>query len=149
MKQKITVTNEMDRMRLIDFVTTLDISKPWEFVAGPKGTSRSDSQNRLQQEWNKIISDQKDDSTFEEIRAFNKLHFGIPILRMDERFAAKYDEHFKTLTYERKLEIVQMFDIPVTRLMTVKQKTEYLGAMAQYWAKNGIFLPFPEDAHIK
>ena len=114
-------------------------------VTWAQGASRSGSQNRLAQRWFTDIANQLGDQTHEEVRAMCKLHFGVPILREEnEAFRVSYDRVFKALPYEEKLQSVRDFDLPVTRLMTVKQMTAFMETMQRYWVQQGVRLTDPE-----
>lgn len=114
-------------------------------VTVTQGASRRPAQNRLAQRWFTDVSRQLGDQTHEEVRAFCKLHFGVPILRAEnEAFCQSYDRTMKHLPYEEKLAAVQAFDLPVTRLMTVKQMTAFMDAMQRHWIGVGVRLTDPE-----
>lgn len=107
--------------------------------------TRRDRQNRLAQRWFTDIATQRGDMTHEEARAMCKLHFGVPILREEnEAFRASYDAVMKHLPYEAKLQAIQAFDMPITRLMSVKQMTRFMDDMGAYWRKEGVRLTDPE-----
>lgn len=109
------------------------------------GRSRSIEQNSLQHLWIKEAAEQLGDRTTEELRAEMKLRFGVPILRAEnDRFREVYDRTLKRLPYEQKLELIQVMDIPVTRLMSVEQKTTYLDQMSQHFLEQGIVLTEPK-----
>lgn len=111
-----------------------------------KGSPRADQQNRLAQRWNADISRQIEDQTFEDIRTFNKLHFGVPILRAEnEAFRIEYDRVFKGMSYEEKVNSIQVFDLPVTRLLTTKQMSLYMDEVLKYWTEKGFVLTSPDD----
>lgn len=111
-----------------------------------KGASRADAQNRLAQKWNADIARQLEDRTFEEVRSYNKLHFGIAILReQNEAFCVEYDRVLGQLEYEEKLMAIQTFDLPVTRLLTMKQMTQYLDDVQRFWTQQGFWLTSPDD----
>lgn len=115
-------------------------------VTVTKGEPRRSRQNRLAQRWNTDIAVQMGDTTHEDARAYNKLRFGVPILRAEnEAFRLSYDRVMKHLPYEEKLEAVKAFDLPVTRLMTVKQQTAYMDAVSQHWTPQGVRLTHPDD----
>lgn len=108
------------------------------------GAGRRPLQNRLAQRWFTDISRQLGDQTHEEVRAFCKLRFGVPILRAEnEAFRLSYDRTVKPLDYEQKLEAIKAFELPVTRLMTVKQMTAFMDEMQRYWSAQGIRLTDP------
>ena len=111
-----------------------------------KGKKRSTEQNRLQRLWTKEIAEQMEDRTPEEVRGYNKLHHGVPIMRLEnDEFREKYDTIVRPLPYEQKLLLMQVpLDMPVTRLMSVKQKTDYLNAILQFWSEQGVVLTMPD-----
>lgn len=114
-------------------------------VSWAQGASRSGAQNRLAQRWNSDIARQLGDRTHEEVRAECKLRFGVPILRAEnEAFRLSYDRIMKHLPYEEKLAAIMAFDLPVTRLMTVKQMTAYMDAVQQEYSRQGVRLTDPE-----
>lgn len=112
------------------------------------GAQRSSSQNHLQRKWCQEVAEQLGDRSAEEVRGDAKLRFGVPLLRAEhDEFRASYDEHVKPLPYERKLALMmEPLDLPVTRLMTTKQKTAYLDAFAAFYAAQGVRLTIPEAA---
>lgn len=98
-----------------------------------KDKARTLAQNALQRKW-LADAQAQGDQTAEEYRAFCKLTIGVPILRSENaEFKAKYDEIVKPLSYEQKLAIMaEPLDLPVTRLMTKRQKMAYLNQMYEY-----------------
>ena len=112
-----------------------------------KGKNRTWRQNKLQRLLCGEISEQKGDESPEEIRGFNKLTIGVPIMRAEnEDFCEKYDRIIKPLPYEQKLEMMmEPLDFPVTRLMNSKQKTHYLDEMYRLWSAKGYALTSPND----
>lgn len=112
-----------------------------------KGRKRSNDQNRLQRKWMNEAAEQLPDHTAEEYRGYCKLHFGVAILKnANEEFAQEYDKHIKPHTYEFKLALMQEpFDFSVTRLMTTKQKKQYLDAVYQHFTGLGVQLTMPEE----
>ncbi|WP_212525885.1 hypothetical protein [Actibacterium sp. MT2.3-13A] len=114
-------------------------------VSWVQGASRSSAQNRLAQRWFTDIATQLGDQTHEDVRAECKLTIGVPILRTEnEAFRVSYDRTMKGLPYEEKLEAIKAFDLPVTRLMTVKQMTAFMDEMQRKWTRQGIRLTDPE-----
>lgn len=111
-----------------------------------QGAHRTSDQNKLQRKWLGEAAEQLGDRTVEELRAYCKLTFGVPILRRDnEAFRAQYDRLIKgRYTYEEKLAfMMEPVDNPVTRIMSSKQKTEYLDAIYRHFASQGIVLTIP------
>ena len=114
-------------------------------VTWTQGAPRSHAQNRLAQRWFTDIATQLGDQTHEDVRAECKMRFGVPILRAEnEAFRLSYDRVIKPMPYEEKLEAIKAFDLPVTRLMTVKQMTEFMDAMQKHWSAQGVRLTDPE-----
>jgi hypothetical protein len=114
-------------------------------VTWAQGASRSHAQNRLAQRWFSDVATQLGDQTHEDVRAMCKLHFGVPILRAEnEAFCTSYDRTMKHLPYEDKLAAIKAFDLPVTRIMTVKQMSNFMDAMQQHWTEQQVRLTDPE-----
>ena len=114
-------------------------------VTWTQGATRSTAQNRLAQRWFTDIATQLGDQTHEDVRAECKLRFGVPILRAEnEVFRLSYDRVIKALPYEEKLAAIKAFDLPVTRLMTVKQMTAFMDEMQRHWSGQGVRLTYPE-----
>lgn len=113
-------------------------------VTWAQGASRSSAQNRLAQRWFTDISMQMGDQTHDEVRATCKLRFGVPILRAEnEAFRVSYDRTMKALPYEAKVAAIMAFDLPVTRLMTVPQMTQFMDEMQRFWSGQGVRLTDP------
>lgn len=138
------IETEHDRKMLVRFIEAHKLPMSVNIV---KGRKRSDEQNRLQRLWVQEIAEQLGDCTAEEIRGYAKLHFGVPILRNEnEEFARDYDEMIRPLPYEYKLKMMQVpIDIGVTRIMTTKQKTDYLDAIWRHFSEQGIVLTDPGE----
>jgi C-terminal processing protease CtpA/Prc len=114
-------------------------------VTWTQGAPRSAAQNRLAQRWFADIAAQLGDQTHEDVRAACKLQIGVPILRAEnEAFRLSYDRVIKALPYEQKIEAIKTFDLPVTRLMTVKQMTTFMDEMQRHWTAQGVRLTDPE-----
>jgi len=111
------------------------------------GKHRTTAQNKLQRLWMNEIAEQKGDMKPEEVRAYCKLTIGVPILRaQNEAFRDGYDRVVKPLSYEQKLSLMsEPLDMPITRIMTTAQKTEYLDGIVRHFAEQGIVLTMPEE----
>lgn len=109
---------------------------------------RTADQNSLQHKWHQEAAGQLREGAAEDYRAYCKLHFGVPILRAEEPdFRAQYDAIIRPLPYEQKLALMKTpIDFPVTRLMTVKQKTAFLDAVQTHYMGLGVVLTIPEAA---
>lgn len=138
------VETEQARSMLIRFVE----NQALPFTATiTHGKHRSTAQNRTQRKWVQEIAEQLGDQTQEQVRAFIKLHIGIPILREEnEAFRLRYDEVVKPLNYEQKIALMaEPLDMPITRLMTTKQHARFLDEVHRYFSERGIVLTDPED----
>lgn len=139
-----SVETEHERVMLIRFIE----GQKLPFVAElTPGKHRTVAQNKLQRRWMTEISEQLGDRTAEEVRAYCKLTIGVPILRAEnDHFREKYDAVVRPLSYEQKLAIMsEPLDMPITRIMTTKQKTLYLDAIFQHFSEKGIVLTIPPD----
>lgn len=139
-----TVDTEHDRSMLIRFIEGHKVPFIAELTAGKR---RSIEQNKLQRKWMTEISEQLGDRTPEEVRAYCKLTIGVPLLREEnETFREKYDAVVRPMPYEQKIAIMsEPLDMPVTRLMTSRQKHAYLDAIFQHFSEKGIVLTIPPD----
>lgn len=139
-----TIVTDNDKVMALRLVE----NRPVPFTLSlTDGKHRSTAQNRLQRLWMNEISQQRGDMTPEEARAYCKLTIGVPLLRAEnEAFRQRYDEVLKPLSYEHKLKIMsEPIDLPVTRLMTTKQHTQYLDGIVRHFAEQGIILTMPDD----
>ena len=111
------------------------------------GRDRSKDQNSLLHAWLSQISRETGEDTPAGIKAFVKLHFGVPILRAEnEEFQAMYDENIKPLNYQQKLAIVEY--LPVTSIMTTKQCALLLEDIQKHYAArttDPVNLEWPEE----
>lgn len=105
---------------------------------------RSDKQNRLMWQWFKDMEEQGDKFA-EEYRAECKLEIGVPILRAEnDDFAIQYDELIMPMEYVDKIALMLApIDFPVTRLMSVKQKTRFLDQISHRFSERGFQLTDP------
>lgn len=82
-----------------------------------------------------------------EVRHYCKLHHGVPILRRDdEDFRTLYDKTFKDiLSYEDKLAAMKY--LPVTRLMSKAQCSEYTDNIIADFTDQGVPIILPGDRY--
>lgn len=112
-----------------------------------EGRDRSTEQNRLAFKWYIEISDQTGEDR-EDVRARCKLEIGVPILReAHERFRKTYDRVVRPLSYEDKIDLIKVTDLPVTRLMNVEQMSRYLDIVFRRHAEIGVVLTIPPDRY--
>lgn len=141
------VTSEYERQMLIRLLTGHKLP----FTANiATGKHRSIEQNRLQRKWVAEIAEQVPGESAEYWRGYCKLRFGVPIMRRDnEAFCVKYDAIIKPMPYEHKIAaMMEPLDLPVTRIMTTKQKTEYLDEIFRHFAEQGVILTTPDDQSL-
>ena len=112
---------------------------------------RSLNQNALSHRWyEQIWMETREDESPEHVKAFCKLHFGIPILRAhDSEYAAAYDANVKGLGYEQKLWLMLPKEMrgggmAVTSLMSKAEMSEYLEAVQRHYADR-VDLRFPDE----
>jgi hypothetical protein len=105
---------------------------------------RTEKQNRLLYQWYMDI-ERQGDQTAPEARAECKLTIGVPILRAgNDDFRLQYDELIRPLEYIDKLALMlEPICLPVTSLMTVKMKTQYLDQIWQKYTGQGYQLTDP------
>lgn len=140
------IETEQARDMLVKFIQ----GRPLPFTATlTDGKHRTTHQNRLQRQWMVEIAAQLGDRTPEEVRGYCKLHFGIPILRANDAFRKDYDNLVRPLPYQAKLKLMmEPFDFGVTRIMSTRQKTEYLDAVHRHFSEQGLVLTNPEDLKL-
>lgn len=114
-------------------------------VSWSQGASRAEAQNKLAQRWFTDIARQLGDTTHEDVRADCKVTFGVPILSAEnDAFRQGWNATFAPLGYEAVRQAVKALDVPVTRLMTLKQMTAFMDAMQAHWGGMGLYLTDPE-----
>ncbi len=136
------VETERDRQLLVSYISSQKLPFTATVTAGKHRTT---AQNKLQRQWMTDINLQAPGESAEYWRGYCKLHFGVPILREEnEAFRLKYDRLVKPLPYEAKIEFMcEPAGLPVTRIMTTKQKTAYLDAVHRHFSERGIVLTDP------
>ena len=109
---------------------------------------RREIQNRLAFHWYRELEGQGD-MTALEYRAKCKLHFACPILReQSESFNAQFASVIEPLTYEQRIACMsEPFDLPVTRLLTVKNMARYLNEVLMFSSERGYKLTTSDDLY--
>src|SRR5690554_260743 len=143
----VAIRTEKDRRLAIKMLESADLPCTLTIT---KGAPRSIAQNRLQRMWMLELAEQGDMSA-EDYRAYCKAYFGVRILRAEnEAFREQYDRIVRPLEYEQKLEIMkEPIDLPVTRLMTSRQKKRYLDDIYTFWTGKGFKLTDPDWQGMK
>ena len=126
------IINKTNKKQCLDYINELKTDE--KHTVEVKKLSRSDMQNNTAFMWYKEIALAKGDENPTDIRAYCKLHFGVPILREDnEEFRIAYDKAVKPLTYDKKLLVmVEPLDFPVTRMMTTDQMLRYMDCVQEF-----------------
>ena len=148
-KEKTTfvLNSASDQAQAMLFLSNLEADRdhPYTVTFSQEDEARSVKQNRLAFLWYRIRGSMTGHGPEHE-RQYCKLHHGCPILIVeDDDFARFYEQAINRLTYEDRL--AAMDYVPVTRLMKVKQFSEYLDAVDRNSAQQGITLPRPEDLY--
>lgn len=109
------------------------------------GTDRSLDANAVTHVWYGQIAREQGDTTAAKVKAFCKLHYGVPMMRAEDAdFREMYDRLIRgRYTYEEKLEVMEF--MPVTSLMTTDQMNRYRDAMREEYAKRGIVLEYKKE----
>ena len=144
---KWTITKH-SKQKCIDDIKSLDEDAKW--LVEIKKHNRSEMQNRTVFMWYREIAKAKGDETATDVRAYCKLHYGVPILREDnDDFREDYDQIVRPLSYENKLKImVEPLDLPVTRIMTVDQMQRYMEDVQKYGYSFGVELTIPNEGEM-
>jgi hypothetical protein len=100
--------------------------------------------NSLSHTWYCQISRELREGSPLQVKAFCKLHYGVPIMRVEcAVFREAYDTRIKSgFTYEQKLILMESF--PVTSLMTNPQIKQYLDAVQAGYAGR-VLLEYPKE----
>ena len=95
------------------------------------------------------IAQQRQEQSVNDVRRECKLRYGVPILRAEsEQFRHLYDKGIKsTLLYEEKLEAMDI--LPVTRLMTKPQGTQYIDEIIRDYSRQGYALAHPSEEDMR
>jgi len=144
---KWTITKH-SKQKCIDDIKSLDEDAKW--LVEIKKHNRSEMQNRTVFMWYREIAKAKGDETATDVRAYCKLHYGVPILREDnDDFRKDYDQIVRPLSYENKLKImVEPLDLPVTRIMSVDQMQRYMEEVQKYGYSFGVELTIPNEGEM-
>lgn len=107
------------------------------------GKDRSLDYNALSHCWYVQVANELREDDAAGVKAFCKLHFGVPILRTEDAdFREFYDTAMKNaLTYEQKLKAMRF--VPVSSLMTQDQFDRYAHEVQDHYAPR-VKLEFPK-----
>lgn len=112
------------------------------------GKARSWKQNKHSHVWYEQVAQELREDTAGGVKAFCKLHFGVPILiAEDAEFRELYNSKIKmNFSYEQKLIIMETCDFPVTRLMSKDQTHRYEARIQEHFRAKGVTLEYLEKA---
>ena len=145
MKAQILVNGDRQKFNAIAQIKKLNYDEPHEVTIKPFRQDRSLAQNRLAFKWYKERADQIH-NTPEHERNYCKLHYGCPILMVvDTDFAEIFMDAIHHLPYDQQLKAMEY--LPVTRLMKVKEFSEYLNTVEMMSATEGVRLSRPDDLY--
>lgn len=125
------IRNDRQKASAAAAVATCEVSadKPVCVQIKPYSEDRSVAQNRLSHKWYGEISTQGGEYTPAQIHDRCKYRYGIPIMVDDPTFVKFWDRVMSTQpSYEQIVDEIMPIT-PVTRLMNVKQMTQYLNDM--------------------
>jgi hypothetical protein len=146
---ELFITSEQDRDALLAMIMQQKL--PFTAVI-TKDDARSLAQNRLQFLWVREIAAQSDgNQTPEDVRAYCKLHHGVPIMRAESpKFRELYDRFLMKGSYADKIAaMLPPFDLPVTRFMSSEQIHRYLDLIHQEFTGKGLTLTDPDERLYK
>ena len=125
MSANFFIRDENGRKRAVDFLTALNIGKPWQVTIAPLRKKRSTDQNSLYWKWCGIVADETG-NTADDVHEFAKSRF------LPKHFVTINDETRET----RK----------TTTKLSTKDMSEFMTKFSA-WAESemGIALPHPED----
>ena len=133
---------KLDSYDKIDFFTSyarreLEVGSPLTVALATSAST--EQQNHMQWALYRDIAAHVGDQTVNEIQCYCKLHFGVGILKAaDPEFCEYYDAHFKGLTYEAKLKLMEYLDITSRDEFKKPQMTEFLTEIVKYWTQQGV-----------
>lgn len=143
---KVSVNSAARLMELCTRLTEAFRQHKYLVVSVRPGKDRSLDQNQLWFGMYKRVAQSLEQGDQEEIRAYCKLMFGVPIMRRDdERFAAGWARYFQDKPFGEQLFLMGANPLfgpdgfPVTRLFGTKQGCEYTDAIADYYTPKGVF----------
>lgn len=108
--------------------------------------TRTEAMNKTIHKWFGEIAAYAGDQTLVEVKAACNLTYGVPIKRRDdEDWNSAFGYLFDGLSYPAKVKALRVFDIPITRDMTVPQLCEYMDQMQRDYLQQGVPLTIPKD----
>lgn len=130
-----------DRIRWNAFQDNAEM--PYTVTFAP-GAGRTNSQNSLLHKWFTEISVQVGDSTMTDIKGQCHRKYGLAIKLRDAQFAWVWQRSGAGLTYDQQCSLLASGVLNVSSSMTVKELTEYMGAMGKDYREQGYTLTDPQ-----
>ena len=127
--EQITVNDLVSKDRAHELLDLYFNKYGWTKYKIQTTKGRTESQNELSFAYYNMLARQDNQGDVNHYRAECKLRYGVPIMREDDKFCAKYDALIRgRFSYEEKLALmVEPFDFPVTRLMNKEQFSRFIG----------------------
>ena len=141
----ISLTTRQDVYRKIDLFLGENPQEKWDLSIVKRGKKRTLSANNQQHLWYGQIAKHNDNSnSFEYVKRFCKLTFGVPILLNSEKHRDFYETlfdmcHFWSRDHETRL--ILMEGIEVTSKLNTAEAKEYMEQMIFYF--NNLDSPIP------
>ena len=138
---RMTIQNQEGLDNMLNMLGQIELEFPIDVQIEKHKKKRTTTQNNTANKWYRDCEAQGDMKAW-EYKAHCKLHFGIPILRRDsEKFKEVYDRDVKPYTYEQKLSfMVEPWSFEVTKLMNIKQHSEFLDMVERHLREQGFQL---------
>ena len=146
---RFVANSVLTKSRVIQAINDCYQEHKYVRVSITAGKDRSLSQNNIAHAWYEQISRELGEDSPEGVKLECKLRFGVPILRAeDEDFCSMYDLTIgagrnSKLSYEQKIQAMRY--LPVTSLMSTKQKSRFLEDIQREYSVRNVILEFPDD----
>ena len=144
-EQTLTMTSIKDIIKLMYALFSCDASSKWRLTVKPWSKKRSISANNQQHLWyNQIAAHNDNSNSFEYVKRFCKLTFGVPILLNSEKHRDFYETLFDMCNFwgrNHATRLVIMEGIEVTSKFNTAESKEYMEQMIFYF--NNLDSPIP------
>ena len=127
--------------RLAAYVVGLSL--PFTITIG-SGKSRTVSQNALLHKWYGEVARHLGDRDMIHVKGECHHKYGLPIKRRCEQFAWVWKQTGEKLTYEQQCKYLASGVLNISSSMNVTELTEYMTAMKNDYAEQGVYLTDPE-----
>lgn len=145
-QNRLVINSMRSLSEAIQFMASMFREHKYLVLSWRTGRDRSLEQNGLWAGMYKRSAETTGQGTPDEVRAYCKLHFGVPIMcRDDEGFAAGWQRYFSLLPYEEQMHLMgpnPLFGphgFPVTRLFSTRQGAEFTEALLDHFEPKGVY----------